>query len=55
MKKIFAIALIVSAFALASCGNNESTGTSSVDTTCADSCAVDSTVAVPTADTTVSK
>jgi PBP1b-binding outer membrane lipoprotein LpoB len=55
MKKIFAIALIVSAFALASCGNNESTETTSVDTTAVDTTVVDSTAVVPTADTTVSK
>lgn len=55
MKKIFAIALIASTFALASCGNNETTGTTSVDSTTVDSTMVDSTAVVPTADTSVSK
>ena len=54
MKKIFAFALIVSALALASCGNNETTEATSVDTTVVDSTAVDSTVVAPAADTTVS-
>jgi len=56
MKKFFAIMIAVSVFALASCGGNADTAVSGgADSTCVDSCAVDSTIIETPADTTATK